>query len=106
MTEFERDPRTDEEVRQYYQEKFQSLKDGNPEFIVRNFDADFGRCHDLYMKHPPEAKKPRFVGSVHQEYDYGCTAYDHTNKEYRTLNDKPLALEAAKQLLRRTVGLE
>ncbi len=91
----EREPVTDEEVSRYYQWQFASIKAGATEFVVRNFDADFGRVHDLYKY----TGKVQLLGYVHQEYDWGCTAYQAVGRTNLSLNKEPLSLEDAKDKL-------
>ncbi len=93
----EQDPTTDQQVSDYYHDIFQSIKDGNQEFVIRNFDADFGRVYDLYSY----AGKVTHHGYVHQEYGYGCTAY--TSDPPKPLNREPLHLEHAKLLLKESI---
>lgn len=56
---------------------------------VRNTESDFGRVHDLYVNGTQ-------AGCVDEDFSDGCDAYDSAGVR---LNDEPLALEDAKQLL-------
>lgn len=69
---FNENPVTDQDIEQYYKDKIESLKNGNDEFIIRNFDSDLGRLYDYYGT---RQEKVRWLGMVINDYGFGCEAY-------------------------------
>lgn len=75
----------------YYRERLQRRFEGEPTWIVRNFDSDHGRVYDFYVN-------GRNVGCVIHDYDDGCNAYVGANGETVLANDQ-VELSVAVDLL-------
>jgi hypothetical protein len=88
-------PDNTQEKEDYYKQKIESIKQGNAEFLIRNFDGDFGKIHDYY-------KNRKWQGYIDQEYGYACGVFHNAPDNLRKVYETP-ALEDAMEYLERLV---